>query len=129
MKHVPIRLGPLALLLAVVSICLILLAILSFTTGQADMRLAERYAATVQERYELEAEGQEYVSIVARGDAPESGQDEINGVLGSLVHETGELQLQFRLEKNARGAYDITAWKFIRDWEEDTSLDNIWTGE
>ena len=21
------------------------------------------------------------------------------------------------------------AWKFIRDWEEDTSLDNIWTGE
>ena len=129
MKHVPIRLGPLALLLAVISICLTILAILSFTTGQADMRLAERYAATVQERYALEAEGQEYVALVNRGSAPESGQEEISGQLGSLVHETGELQLKFTLKKNRNGSYDITAWKFIRDWEEDTSLDNIWTGE
>ncbi|MBP5749161.1 MAG: hypothetical protein J6X24_00045 [Firmicutes bacterium] len=129
MKHVPIRLGPLALLLAVISICLTILAILSFTTGQADLRLAERYAATVQERYALEAEGQEYVALVSSGSAPESGQAEISGTLGSLAHETGELQLQFRLERNARGSYDIKTWKFIRDWEEDTSLDNIWTGE
>ena len=55
MKHVPIRLGPLALLLAVISICLTILAVLSFTTGQADLRLAQRYADTVTERYALEA--------------------------------------------------------------------------
>ncbi len=129
MKHVPVKLGPLALLLAVVAICLTILAILSFTTGQADLRLAQRYADTVTERYALEAEGQQYVAIVNEGKAPESGQDEISGTLGSLVQETGALHLDFVLKKNARGKYDITAWKFIRDWEEDTSLDNIWTGE
>ena len=118
MKHVPVKLGPLALLLAVVAICLTILAILSFTTGQADLRLAQRYADTVSERYALEAEGQQYVAIVNEGKAPESGRDEI-----------GALHLDFVLKKNARGTYDITAWKFIRDWEEDTSLDNIWTGE
>ena len=69
------------------------------------------------------------MAIVNEGKAPESGQDEISGTLGSLVQETGALHLDFVLKKNARGTYDITAWKFIRDWEEDTSLDNIWTGE
>ena len=67
MKHVPVKLGPLALLLAVVAICLTILAILSFTTGQADLRLAQRYADTVSERYALEAEGQQYVAIVNEG--------------------------------------------------------------
>ena len=40
MKQVPIKLGPLALLLAVISICLTTLAILTFTTARADLRLA-----------------------------------------------------------------------------------------
>ena len=55
MKQVPIKLGPLALLLTVISICLTTLAILSFTTASADLRLAEKYADTVQTRYELES--------------------------------------------------------------------------
>ena len=129
MKHIPMKLGPLALLLAVIAICLTALAILSFTTGQADLRLAERYAQTVQERYALEAEGQQLVAAVSEGRAPVSGQPEISGTLGSALEETGQLQLQYTLKKNAKGSYDITAWRFIRDWEEDTELDNIWTGD
>ena len=129
MKHVPIKLGLLALLLAVVAICLTILSILSFTTGQADLRLAQRYADTVKERYALEAEGQQFFADVCEGRAPQSGQAEISGSLGSLVQETGQLHLDYTLKKNAKGTYDITAWRFIRDWEEDTQLDNIWTGE
>ncbi len=56
MKQVPIKLGPLALLLAVISICLTTLAILTFTTARADLRLAQKYAETVSTRYELERE-------------------------------------------------------------------------
>ena len=129
MKHVPIKLGPLALLLAVVAICLTILSILSFTTGQADLRLAQRYADTVKERYALEAEGQQFFADVCECKAPEGGQAEISGSLGSLAQETGQLRLDYTLKKNAKGTYDITAWRFIRDWEEDTQLDNIWTGE
>ena len=129
MKHVPIKLGPLALLLAVIAICLTILAFLSVTTGQADLRLAQRYADTVTERYALEAEGQQFFADVCEGRAPVSGQAEISGTLGSTAQETGQLHLDYTLKKNAKGTYDITAWKFIRDWEENTGLDNIWTGD
>ena len=40
----PIKLGPLALLLTVITICLTTLAILTLTTARADLRLAEKYA-------------------------------------------------------------------------------------
>ncbi|MBO5517009.1 MAG: hypothetical protein J6A42_02865 [Firmicutes bacterium] len=125
MKHVPIRLGPLALLLAVISICLTILAVLSFTTGQADLRLAQRYADTVQERYALEAEGQQFVADVCSGNDLQSG---LPLVTETIENENG-LSLQIELKQNAQGAYGITSWKFLRDWEEDTDLDNIWTGE
>ena len=52
-NRTPIRLLPLALLLTVISICLTVLAILTFSTAGADLRLAEKYAETVRTRYEL----------------------------------------------------------------------------
>lgn len=61
MNQIPIRLGPLALLLTIISICLTTLSILTFTTSGADLRLAEKYADTVRVRYELEAEGQAFL--------------------------------------------------------------------
>ena len=61
MNQVPIRLGPLALLLTIISICMTTLSILTYTTSGADLRLAEKYADTVRVRYELEADGQAFV--------------------------------------------------------------------
>ena len=60
MKKPPFRLGPLALLLTVISICLTILAILTFTTARADLRLSAEYAQTTKARCALEAQGQEY---------------------------------------------------------------------
>lgn len=125
MKHVPIRLGPLALLLAVISICLTTLAILSFTTGQADMRLAQRYADTAAQRYALEAEGQQFLADLCGGSSLQSGLPSVNE---TIEGENG-LSLHIELKQNAQGSYDIVSWKFVREWEEHTDLDNIWTGE
>ena len=61
MKDVPVKLGPLALLLTVISICMTTLAILAFSTASADHSLAEKYAQTVRERYALEAKGQRFL--------------------------------------------------------------------
>ena len=61
MKDVPVKLGPLALLLTVISICMTVLAILAFTTARADLSLARTYAETVRERYSLEILGQQYL--------------------------------------------------------------------
>ena len=46
MKDLPIRLGPLALLLTVISICMTVFGILTYATARADMNLAETYAET-----------------------------------------------------------------------------------
>ena len=125
MKHVPIRLGPLALLLAVISIALTTLSILTFTTGRADMRLAERYADTVQERYALEAEGQKFVADVCEGRDSRFGQPEIEE---TIPGEEGA-SLHILLKRSEQGSYSIASWRFVREWEENTQMDNIWTGE
>ena len=80
MNRAPIRLGPLAILLTVISICLTILAILTFTTARADLRLAEKYAETVQARAALDREGKEYLSRLNAGAEPAPEADE-NGVL------------------------------------------------
>ena len=73
-NRTPIRLLPLALLLTVISICLTVLAILTFSTAGADLRLAEKYAETVRTRYELEIEGQEFLQAnAARAADTETG--------------------------------------------------------
>ena len=68
MNRAPIKLGPLALLLTVISICLTTLAILTFTTARADLSLAEKYAQTVETRYALERQGQEFLREVSETD-------------------------------------------------------------
>ncbi len=118
----PVRLGPLALLLSVISICLTILAVLSYTTAGADMRLAERYAQTVGTRYELERKGQQKLQELSdRG--PESGSYE-----EQIVSEDGLASLQIRAERGPDGLR-ILEWRFAHAWEEDTDVDGLWPGK
>ena len=61
MKQVPIKLGPVALLLTVISICLTVMAILTFSTAGADKAMANMFANSTQIRYGLEQSGQEFL--------------------------------------------------------------------
>ena len=75
MRHIPIKLGPLAMLLTVISVCMTTLGILAFATARADWNMAQKYADTIQTRYALEAEGQRFLQTAAlalrEGKAPE----------------------------------------------------------
>lgn len=131
MKQVPIKLGPLALLLTIISICLTTLAILTFTTAEADRRLAERYAQTVETRYKLESQGQEFLRDVDRAIKEKNthalvpyGTEEYN--VYEKVIEDGDASLTVRIE-NDKGQSRILSWKMIRSWEEDTEV-NVWNG-
>ena len=92
MNKAPIRLGPMALLLTVISICLTILAILTFTTARADLRLAQKYAETVQARYAIEKDGQTYLAGLNAGreEAPEPDED------GVLRVDIGRLSAPYR---------------------------------
>ena len=126
MKQVPIKLGPLALLLTVISICLTVLAILSFTTARADLRLAEKYAQTVSERYLLEAEGQELLAELQDSDPGMLDMErDANGVWWTDLEKDGA-HLHIGVKKSADG-WEPVAWRVDKDWEEDTELD-VWDG-
>ena len=118
MKNIPIRLGPLALLLCVISICMTSLSMLSVANASADMRLARRYAQTVETRYLLEQRGQEFLKQMEEQSSEEAIEEEFT--------ENG-YQLQIRLRKTADG-YEIEYWKINKIWEEPTQIDHLWEG-
>ena len=110
MNHVPIKLGPLALLLTVVLICLSVLAILTFTTARADLALAERYAQTVQTRYELERQAQEFLAVAQPQD--------------SVVFEEDGMRLVVALDEQGK----VSRWTLERDWDQEDTIGGFWQG-
>lgn len=110
MNHVPIKLGPLALLLTVVSICLAVLAILTFATARADLVLAEKYAETVQTRYALESEGQRFLASAKPGD--------------QQVFEQDGMRLTVALDENGR----VICWAIEKEWSQEDTIGDLWSG-
>ena len=131
MKQVPIKLGPLALLLAVVSICLTTLAILTFATARADLRLAEKYADTVSTRYALERQGQEFLRELSETDRADWGlmgwEPDADGVCRERFEQDGTvLEVGFR-SKGGRGC-EVVSWRIEKNWTEDDSIGELWDG-
>lgn len=131
MKQIPIKLGPLALLLTVISICLTTLAILSFTTASADLRLAEKYADTVQTRYELESRGQEFLKELSETDPADYSlmgweRDAGGNYTEALECDGTVLHIGFRPDRAS--AYQLISWRLEKNWEEDESIGTLWDG-
>lgn len=132
MRHIPFRLGPLAILLTVISICMTVLGILSFTTARADSRLAEKYAATVELRYELEAQGQFFLREV--GEACACGA-ELSGLAGvetdesAVVRKTfeqGSFRLTVGIIPDGEMGFRVVEWIMGREWEPEESMGELW---
>ncbi len=126
MKQPMIRLGPLALLLTVISICLTILAILTFTTARADLRLAEKYAGTVQSRYALEKSGQEYLARLHAGSENAPAPDGDAVIRRDL--ELDGYQLHIGLRADGQGGWQVISWRQEKVWEQEEIIDNLWSG-
>lgn len=130
MKTVPIKLGPLALLLTVISICLTTLAVLTAATAKADMRLAEKYADTISSRYQLEAEGQRFLAEV-RGAINEGRVPDIEGaeIGADSIYKTFERDgVTLFVELSTENGVSIRQWCIYKEWQEDDSIGSLWTG-
>lgn len=133
MKHIPIRLGPLALLLAVISICLTTLSILTFTTARADLSLAEKYADTVRTQYELEKQGQDFLreakEFVASGRSvktlPDTQTDE-DGIVMKLI-EIDHSSLRIGLEEEKTGELKVVCWSLEKEFTQDPAMHDLWS--
>lgn len=127
-QQAPVKLGPLALILTVISICLAILAILCFTTARADLRLAEKHAANVSERYALEREGQAYLGEV--GAALKTGSALNVDSDGVLRHEIkyGDSVLSIGLAFE-EDSWQIVSWRQEQPWEPNLEIGDLWSGE
>ena len=126
MKQTPVKLGPLALLLTVISICLTVMAILTFVTARADGKLADKYAETVTQRYALEAQGQAFLREL----------DEGVGVIGLATTTDGayvkvlkldDARLEIHVRREGSG-WKVEQWRIVKEWSEDTDIGHLWPG-
>lgn len=118
MNKQPLRLGPLALLLAVVAIAMTTMAILTFSTSRADYALARKFANTVKIRYQLEEEGYRFVQ-----DTIESGNSD-----GETMIEKDGYSLTVGIASEG-SRVRINEWKMSKQWDYDDTIDDLWQGE
>lgn len=134
MKQIPIRLGPVALVLTVMAVCLTVMAILTVSTAGADKTLATMFADSTQIRYSLEAGGQEFlrdadVALAEGGkltDLPDT-EGYAGGPDGSVerVLRLEGYHLTIRLVPAGDRDYRVAAWSLEKDWEEQQDV-TVW---
>jgi len=124
------RLGPIAVFLTVVTMVLTTLAVLTVATSNADRIMAGRFASVTQTRYELEADGEEFLSRAAEA----AGAADMEGVTVTADGIAFEEEKDgYRLEveistPDAQGNFEINKWKLSKLWNSDDPMQNIWPG-
>lgn len=130
--HLPVRSGALTLLIAVVAVCLAVLAVLAFSTARADRALAAR----AMERFALDAEcenetwlwlAQVDEALAAGEDLPGGLSANEQGVLETVIEGEEGRRLTVRLVLNEDGGWRIDTWRLSQEWQADESLD-LWDG-
>ena len=128
------RLGPLAIFLAVVVMVITTMAVLTIATSNADRTMAKRFASVTQTRYQLEADGERFISEAAKAHA--SG----GGYTSSDMVQATDQGYQFYEELNgysitvaitvpdANGNYELLEWKVSKLWNADDPVKDIWNG-
>lgn len=129
MKQIHVRLGPLALLLTVIVICMTVLGLLALTTARGDLSMAQRYAESVETRYSLEAKGQAFLYEATRDpgslDLLESDGD---GIRWKELSEEGiSLRIGLAVQRNS---FRVVSWQFMQEsWEPQENISGLWSGE
>ena len=136
MSH-KLRLGPIAVFLAVIAAVVATLAILTFATSRADAALAERFAAVTAVRYELEEDGNRFLQEAQRqgtgADLSEAGPDgettDLGGGCWQYYIEKDGYALTVEVEPDSSGsAYAVTTWRISRLWVGDDPFEDLWLG-
>lgn len=112
------RLGPIAIFLTIVVMVITTLAVLTVATSNADRIMAGRFAAVTQTRYELEADGQRFLSEAAGGGTELTFKEEKNGY-----------RIEVEITRpDADGNFEINRWRISKIWNADDPINNIWPG-
>jgi len=134
MSH-KIRLGPIAVFLAIVAIVLSVMAVLSTATTHADLVMAERFAEMTQQRYALEEEGTKILAAYDRQaadgtiEAESLGLSPVEGGYRAQIEQGGYTLTMALSEPDDGGSYTVDEWKITKQWNAEDPFQNIWKGE
>ena len=124
MNH-KLRLGPIAIFLVVVAIILTTLATLTLATTHADKVMAERFASVTSTRYELEAEGQQFL----RDYDAQAAAGAVTDADREKTIERDGYTLEIRVSApDGNGDYEIEKWDLRKNWNADDPFTHIWKG-
>lgn len=134
MNH-SIRLGPIAVFLAVIAVVLATLAVLTTSTTNADKVLADRYAEVTKARYLLQSRGEEFVSrfdeMSAKGkiDAEVLKLKKTKKGYSKIIHGKGyDLKIEITSGRSA-DKYKISGWDIKKKWNGEDPYEKVWKGE
>ena len=133
MRQKPTKLGVLALLLLVIAICLVTLGVLTFSTAQADLRLAERYGETTWQQYQREQAGQTFLEEVQRtldsgGRISDLPDVTVNGDIYEKTFTVGNASLCVGLREDGRGRFEVVRWETKAQWSPQEQTNELWGG-
>ena len=129
----PPAVGGISLLVVFAVLCLTVFALLSLTTVQADVRLADASAQAAADYYAADLEAQTILARLRNGGRPEgvtfTGSGLLRAEYACRISDTQELQVSVILQGISGREYVIERWQAVpsAEWESDESLD-LWDG-
>lgn len=121
------RVGSIAVLFAVVILCVAVFAALTVVTAAQDLNVSQRYGAMVQQLYECENLGHQWVARATaasrEGSALPEGTWEENGALCTRL-ETEHIQLDIRL-RVTQDEQSVEEWNCVTKWSPQDSWE-LW---
>lgn len=138
MKQEPIRTGWLSLIVMVVVGCLAVLGVLSLVTARAMLATAQKQADYVQQTYELEMLGQQWLSQVETVCSEASSEEELlaelpegtrvdGDLLRYVAQNSDERQLSIAVQLEDR-QIRVVEWRQVRQWQETENIGQLWKG-
>ena len=144
-----IRIGPITILVFVITLCIAVLATLSVTTARANTASTERQISFTNDVYANETAAQTMLSLVdaALADGTDGVRTNLNAIekemqtvarpgsatitlsgntLNALFETDSGRQLIVEL-KLSRSTYEIVKWKTAMNWKEENN-EKLWAG-
>lgn len=129
----PPAVGGTSLLVVFAVLCLTVFALLSLTTVQADVRLADASAQAVADYYAADCAAQEILARIRNGERPEGVTFSGSGLMYAdyvcPISDTQELQVRVLLRGVSGADYVIERWQAVpsQAWEPEEGVE-LWDG-
>lgn len=141
-----VRIGPVSILVLIIVLCLAVMAVLAFTTSEAEKSITNRQVESTTELYVNEKEAQTFLadldealaSARARNAGVQAALDMVkkpadwsyeNGVFKATFEQDGGRLLYVELSMPTTATYEIMAWRATTKWDENDPDVVFWSSD